>query len=378
MAENTQNVIELRDVCKSYSSNDFAIDNINLTVKNGEFLTFLGPSGCGKSTLLRIISGINKPTSGKVFIDGVDVTNLPPEERHVNMIFQNYALFPHMTVFENVAFGLKCKKVPKAEIEKRVFEALNSVRLSKFANRKPASLSGGQQQRVAIARAIVNEPVVLLLDEPLSALDHNMRQKMQLELKQLQKRLGITFIFVTHDQSEALSLSDRIVVMNDGAIEQIGTPRDIYEEPANLFVAKFIGQTSIFDVTVLSVEGGYITAEVEGRIFKLKNKKNLQLGEKFHIVIRPEDIEVWGQSEVEKAELPEVMPGVVEQIIYKGSTVDLIVRLASGKTVLASQFFNEDDETLEYGIGEHVWVDWILGWEVILPCYTKEDKNEII
>jgi spermidine/putrescine transport system ATP-binding protein len=359
-----ENIIELRGITK-YFGDSKAVDNINLEIRNGEFLTLLGPSGCGKTTLLRILSGIEKADEGKIFIHGKDVTHMPPEKRHLNMVFQSYALFPHMTTFENVAFGLRCKHLPEAEIKTRVEKALSMVKLEAYAERKPQKLSGGQQQRVAIARAVVNEPIVLLLDEPLSALDYDLRKKMQIELKMLQRRLGITFVFVTHDQEEALSMSDRVVVMNNGIIEQMGTPRKVYEDPENLFVADFIGEANIFETQVQKLKNDHLTAEIEGKVFTFKNKKGFTENQKILVVVRPEDIEVLGQSEVK--DMNDMLPGTVEQAIYKGSTVDLIVRLDSNKMVAATAFFDEDDEKLDYAFGEKVWVQWVLGWEVLLP-----------
>lgn len=358
-----ENIIELKGITKYFGEHK-ALNNISLDVKNGEFLTFLGPSGCGKTTLLRIISGIETPDEGKVIIQGKDVTNLPPEQRLINTVFQSYALFPHMTVYENVAFGLRSKRFPNDEIKTRVAEALTMVKLEKFAQRKPSQLSGGQQQRVAIARAVVNRPIVLLLDEPLSALDYSLRKEMQIELKMLQRKLGITFIFVTHDQEEALLMSDRVVVMNVGNIEQLGTPRNVYEEPQNLFVADFIGEANIFETVVTEEKDGTITAPIEGKNFIFKNKKGFKKDQKILVVVRPEDIEVWGQAEI--TDTKDVIPAVVEQAIYKGSTVDLIVRLPSGKRIAATEFFDEDDEKLEYTIGEKVGVQWVVGWEVLL------------
>src|SRR3990167_2009544 len=255
MNELANNVVELRGVHKSIYGHDILHD-INLEVREGEFLTLLGPSGCGKTTLLRLISGFEESTQGAVYIDNKEVSGLPPHQRHVHTVFQSYALFPHMTVFENVAFGLRCQKVPATEIKSRVADVLKMVKLEKYAERKPNQLSGGQQQRVAIARAAVNRPRVLLLDEPLSSLDYRLRKTMQIELKQLQRTMGITFIFVTHDQEEALSMSDRVVVMQEGCIEQIGTPREVYEEPQNLAVAKFIGEANIFDSTIVAADSG--------------------------------------------------------------------------------------------------------------------------
>lgn len=358
------NIIELKNVSKRFGEYQ-ALHATDLTICNGEFITLLGPSGCGKTTILRLISGLEKPDTGRIYINGRDVTNMPPEDRHLNMVFQSYALFPHMTVFENVAFGLRCKKVSKSEILRRVNEILKMVRLDQLAERKPDQLSGGQQQRVAIARAVVNEPIVLLLDEPLSALDYNLRKKMQLELKQLQQRLGITFIFVTHDQEEALSMSDRVAVMDEGRIEQLGTPNNIYEEPTNIFVAKFIGEINIFDTKIATVNNGKLTLEIEGKKFELSNKRNFAAGDQVHVVVRPEDIEVWGENEIE--DTSDTLPGTVEHVIYKGSTVDLFVRLPGGQRILATEFFNEDDEKLDYHRTEKVWINWVPGWEVILP-----------
>jgi spermidine/putrescine transport system ATP-binding protein len=360
----TTNVVELRDVSKSIHKHDI-LHNINIEVRNGEFLTLLGPSGCGKTTLLRLISGFENPTSGKIFINGKDVNGLPPHLRHVHTVFQSYALFPHMTVFENVAFGLRCQRRPISEINERVAEVLKIVKLEKYAARKPEQLSGGQQQRVAIARAIVNRPLVLLLDEPLSSLDYRLRKTMQIELKQLQRKLGITFIFVTHDQEEALSMSDRVVVMNEGGIEQIGTPRQVYEKPANLTVAKFIGEVNIFESEVLEVNGNKITLDIQGKKRIAKSLLNFQIGEKVNVLVRPEDLRVWGQTEVEDSS--EMFPGVVEEVIYKGTTVDLMVRLSNNKLIAATEFFDEDDDKLEYTIGELVLATWLPGWEVVLP-----------
>lgn len=239
------------------------------------------------------------------------------------------------------------------------------VKLEKYAARKPEQLSGGQQQRVAIARAIVNRPLVLLLDEPLSSLDYRLRKTMQIELKQLQRKLGITFIFVTHDQEEALSMSDRVVVMNEGGIEQIGTPRQVYEKPANLTVAKFIGEVNIFESEVLEVNGNKITLDIQGKKRVAKSLLNFQIGEKVMVLVRPEDLRVWGQTEVEDSS--EMFPGIVEEVIYKGTTVDLMVRLSNNKLIAATEFFDEDDDKLEYTIGELVLATWLPGWEVVLP-----------
>lgn len=360
----TTTVVELRDVSKSIHGHDI-LHNLDIEVRNGEFLTLLGPSGCGKTTLLRLISGFEDPTTGKIFINGKDVSGLPPHLRHVHTVFQSYALFPHMTVFENVAFGLRCQKHSAEEINERVTDVLKIVKLEKYAARKPENLSGGQQQRVAIARAIVNRPLVLLLDEPLSSLDYRLRKTMQIELKQLQRKLGITFIFVTHDQEEALSMSDRVVVMHEGRIEQIGTPRQVYEKPANLTVAKFIGEVNIFESVVTAIDDKQITLDIQGRKRIAKSSLPLHVGQKVNVLVRPEDLRVWDKSEIEDSS--EMFPGVVEEVIYKGTTVDLMVRLANNDLVAATEFFDEDDDRLEYTIGETVFATWLSGWEVVLP-----------
>lgn len=358
------NVIELRGVSKTIHGHDI-LQNINLEVRNGEFLTLLGPSGCGKTTMLRLISGFETPTTGQVFINGKDVDGLAPHLRHVHTVFQSYALFPHMNVVENIAFGLRCQKLPKKEIEQRVAEVLKTVKLEKYAKRKPDQLSGGQQQRVAIARAVVNRPLVLLLDEPLSSLDYRLRKTMQIELKQLQRKLGITFIFVTHDQEEALSMSDRVVVMQEGYIEQMGTPRQVYENPQNLAVAKFIGEANIFDSEIVSIDGKQIAVDIQGKPRIVKSSRSFSVGQKVHLLVRPEDLRVWNEEEA--GDTSDMFPGKVEEVIYKGTTVDLMVRLSNNKIVAATKFFDEDDDRLEYKIGEPVWATWSPGWEVILP-----------
>lgn len=357
-------IIEIKDLSKSFSENP-VLNHINLEIKDGEFLTLLGASGCGKTTLLRIIAGFEQADSGKLIFKNQEISALPPQARNINTVFQSFALFPHMTVFDNIAFGLKAKKLAPAEIKKRVEATLKMVALEALAKRKPNQLSGGQQQRVAIARAVINEPDVLLLDEPLSALDYQLRKNMQFELKNLQQKLGITFILVTHDQEEALTMADRIVVMNKGHIEQVGSPRDIYEKPHNLHIAKFVGQTNIFDLTVLEANEHQLAVTIENITFLLKNDKQFKKGDRLHLILRPEDLHVWDSSEIDDSGM--FIPAKVEQFIYKGSTVDLILRLPSGKRISATEFFDEDDDTLEYKLGESVWVECIPGWEVLLP-----------
>lgn len=358
-------VIELRALNKTFHDQP-VLRHINLTIHAGEFLTILGPSGCGKTTLLRLLSGFESPSSGEIVIDGKDIAAIPPNERQVNTVFQNYALFPHMTVFENIAFGLRCQKLNEAEINERVHEILKTVKLDDLKHRKPAQLSGGQQQRVAIARAVVNRPLVLLLDEPLSALDYSLRKQMQIELKTLQRQLGVTFVFVTHDQEEALSMSDRVVVMNHGVIEQVGTPRQVYEQPANLHVATFIGEANVFEVEVLSMTDKALYVDIENRHFVLENPGSLSVGEHVHIIVRPEDMQVWDKREMKGEDESNMLIATVEQVIYKGSTVDLILRTQQDKKLLATEFFDEDDENLFYEIGEKVWVEWTPGWEAFI------------
>ena len=296
-----EHIIELVNVTKYYDDN-LILENVSFYVKKGEFITFLGPSGCGKTTTLRMIAGFDLPSSGKILLDGKDISNLPPNKRPVNTVFQRYALFPHFNVFENIAFGLKCKRVlntytngegksytkkqrlSKAEISAKVKKALEIVDLEGFEKRAISTLSGGQQQRVAIARAIVNEPEILLLDEPLGALDLKMRKEMQLELKEIHRRLGITFIYVTHDQEEALTMSDTVVVMADGIVQQIGTPTKIYNEPANTFVADFIGESNIFNGTVV----GEKRVKFCGKTFPCVD--DFGVNEMVDVVVRPEDI----------------------------------------------------------------------------------------
>jgi spermidine/putrescine transport system ATP-binding protein len=363
-----ENLIEFRGVSKSFGDHHILSD-INLTIKRGEFLTLLGPSGCGKTTLLRLISGFEEPDKGSILLNNQDLKGLPPHLRQVHTVFQSYALFPHMKVFDNVAFGLRCQKISKDEILSRTMDALRMVKLQHLAERKPHQLSGGQQQRVAIARALVNRPLGVLLDEPLSSLDYRLRKNMQIELKQLQRKLGIVFVFVTHDQEEALSMSDRIVVMHDGHIQQVGTPREVYEKPKNLTVSQFIGEVNIFDVNVTSRQGKTFTGDIEGHSYTFNDSNGAAQGDKVHVLIRPEDLRVWNQNEV--SDTTGMLQGTVEEVIYKGTTVDLMVRLPSQKLLAATEFFDEGDENLEYRLQAKVWINWLPGWEVILPYEEK-------
>ena len=319
-------VVKLDNITKSFEDGEI-LKPINLDVYEGEFLTFLGPSGCGKTTTLRIIAGFETPTSGKVLLDGQDVTELPPYKRNVNTVFQNYALFPHMNIFDNVAFGLVEKKTDKKVIAEKVNQMLEMVQLGKMGSRKPSQLSGGQKQRVAIARALANDPKVLLLDEPLGALDMKLRKRMQLELKALQKSLGITFIYVTHDQEEALTMSDRIVVMNKGKFEQIGTAREIYEHPKTKFVADFIGESNIFEAGVVENKDGIVKLVMENGHVQA-NGKDFIKDEIVYICVRPENVHI-STTPAENFTLK----GYFTDQIFVGNAVKTVVSLPNGDQV---------------------------------------------
>ena len=325
----SKELIRLSDLLVKYDD-EVVLDHLNLYINDQEFLTLLGPSGCGKTTTLRIIAGFQKPTAGDVFFGGKRINDLPPYQRQVNTVFQKYALFTHMNIFENVAFGLRIAKVPQAEITRRVEEALELVNLPGYGRRAVDSLSGGQQQRVAIARAIVNRPKVLLLDEPLAALDLKLRKDMQVELKKIQQQVGITFVFVTHDQEEALTMSDTVVVMDKGNIQQIGTPEDIYNEPKNAFVADFIGESNIIDGVM-----------VEDKVVRLYGKKfpcldsGFSPNEPVDVVIRPEDIDI---VPVEQGQLT----GTVTEVTFKGMHYDIIVDFQGFKWLIQTTDFSPE------------------------------------
>ena len=356
-------LVQLAGIRKCFDGKE-VIPQLDLTINNGEFLTLLGPSGCGKTTVLRLIAGLETVDSGRIMLDNEDITHVPAENRYVNTVFQSYALFPHMTVFENVAFGLRMQKTPAAEITPRVMEALRMVQLETFTQRKPHQLSGGQQQRVAIARAVVNKPRLLLLDESLSALDYKLRKQMQNELKALQRKLGITFVFVTHDQEEALTMSDRIVVMRDGRIEQDGTPREIYEEPKNLFVAGFIGEINMFNATVIErLDEQRVRANVEGRECNIYVNFAVEPGQKLHVLLRPEDLRV---EEINDDNHAEGLIGYVRERNYKGMTLESVVELENGKMVMVSEFFNEDDPDFDHSLDQKMAINWVESWEVVL------------
>lgn len=328
------NIIELRHISKVYSDNGFkAVDDFNLEVKRGEFVTFLGPSGCGKTTTLRMIAGFEMPTSGEILLNGEDISQLPANKRPINMVFQRYALFPHMNIYDNIAFGLKLKKLPKEEIRKKVKRVLDIVDLEGFENRKISTLSGGQQQRIAIARALVNEPEILMLDEPLGALDLKMRQEMQIELKHMHDELGITFIYVTHDQEEALTMSDKIVVLSEGRIQQIGTPEDIYNEPQNAFVADFIGESNIFK--------GIMTGHMKVRFCggEFIGMDDVPEGTLVDVVVRPEDVIITKPEDG-------IIEGEVVSVIFKGMHYEVTVESGKYEMVIRT--------TKCYSVGERI------------------------
>ena len=326
----SENIIELKNISKQYEDNT-VLDNLSLNIRKNEFVTLLGPSGCGKTTTLKIIAGFETADSGSIMFKNEDISDIPPYKRQLNTVFQKYALFPHMNVYENIAFGLKIKKLSKDEIDKKVKEMLRMVSLSGFEKRSIESLSGGQQQRVAIARALVNEPEVLLLDEPLGALDLKLRKEMQLELKKIQQELGITFIFVTHDQEEALTMSDTIVVMNKGLIQQKGTPEDIYNEPANAFVADFIGESNILD-GVMAEDFKVIFADRE---FECVDK-GFEPNEEIDVVIRPEDFKIVKAEEG-------MLKGTVKSVIFKGVHYEMVVEENNRTWILHNTKFAEVD-----------------------------------
>ncbi|MFY9847370.1 MAG: ABC transporter ATP-binding protein [Trebonia sp.] len=360
--------IELHGVIKEFRSHGevvTAVRDLHIAIAEGEFFSLLGPSGCGKTTTMRIVAGFEEPTAGTVYLHGTDVTNVPPHKRDVNMVFQSYALFPHMTVFDNVAFGLRRQNTPKKEVTDRVTDILGVVGLDGYAKRRPRQLSGGQQQRVALARALVNRPRALLLDEPLGALDLKLRQAMQIELKRIQREVGITFVYVTHDQGEALTMSDRIAVMNEGVIEQLAAPRDIYEHPKTRFVAGFIGTSNLLSGTVtstdpatdgavidLGADGGRIIVPAAGR----------RPGDELEITVRPEKITL-------VADVADVAPpapagqhdcalrGTVAEVVYLGTSTNYNVTTAAGaEVVVYSQ--NSANDASGPQRGEQVWLHW--------------------
>ncbi|HOQ80738.1 MAG TPA: ABC transporter ATP-binding protein [Candidatus Cloacimonadota bacterium] len=354
--------IRIENVTKNFG-NFKAVDNVSLTINNGELFSFLGPSGCGKTTILRMIAGFEMPTEGRIFIENQDITELPPYKRQVNTIFQNYSLFPHMSIFENVAFGLRIKKVPENEIKKQVHEMLNIVQMFEHKDKYPNEISGGQKQRIAIGRALINKPKVLLLDEPVAALDLKLRQRMIIELMNIHDLVGITFIYVTHDQGEAMSVSDRMTIMNKGQIVQTGQPGDIYERPNSIFSAYFIGDTNLISGEVVGIEDEFIEIETEleqdGQKIVLDSSCHLkvEVGEKVTLSLRPEKIAISRKQPNIKSDF-NIIKGIVEDILYLGTHTQYIVRVGKHKFRVFNQhkrvYF--DDVALDWE--EEVYLFW--------------------
>ena len=348
--------VQLDAVTKRFGSVE-AVRSLDLDIARGEFFTLLGPSGCGKTTTLRMVAGFEEPTSGRVLIDGSDVQGQPPFRRPTNTVFQSYALFPHLSVEDNVAFGLKRKKVARDEVRRRVGEELERVGLAAQATRKPNQLSGGQQQRVALARALVNRPSVLLLDEPLGALDLKLRKRLQVELKEIQRDVGITFVYVTHDQEEALTMSDRIAVMNEGVVEQVAEPEAVYERPATAFVAGFIGVSNLMPGLVRQA-GDRGEVELDAGVTVHASASEFRAGERCHAVVRPEKLQIRRPEDALDAELPSV-EGMVESSLYLGTATQIVVRLPDdvAMTVLVANSDEEERQGLPGG-GARVRLSW--------------------
>lgn len=357
--------IELKSLSKRFGQFT-AVDNIDLKIYRGELFTILGGSGCGKSTLLRMLAGFENPSEGRILIDGVDITNSPPYERPVNMMFQSYAVFPHMTVEQNIAYGLKKEKLPQAEIKTRVQEMLQLVQLSQLARRKPNQLSGGQSQRVALARALIKRPKVLLLDEPLAALDKKLREQTQFELMNLQDQLGITFVVVTHDQEEAMTLATRIAVMDAGQFVQIGTPSEVYEFPCNRFIADFFGKINTFDATVVASEGDWMTAKLEDSATEIRTRHSQALapGSRCTIGVRPEKLLI--STEAPTAPGLTVTRGVVEDLAYYGNRSLYRVRTQHGRVIQVSAQNYQRSAELLLEWDDEVFLSWDSSCSVVL------------
>jgi spermidine/putrescine transport system ATP-binding protein len=366
-------VVEVDAVTKVFAGT-VAVDNVSLSIKQGEFFSMLGPSGCGKTTTLRMIAGFETPTSGRILLEGQDVSYVPPYRRNVNMVFQHYALFPHMNVFENVAFGPRTKGVPRKEVSERVMDALRIVRLEEFAKRKPSQLSGGQQQRVALARALVNYPSALLLDEPLGALDLKLRQAMQLELKRIQREVGITFVYVTHDQEEALTMSDRIAVMHDGRVEQLGSPEEIYDRPASPFVAGFIGLASLLPATVDSIQDGTLSLSLSagGSTRVPAGSQSFRAGDAALLVLRPERLSI-SAEEPNSADTGRVRARI-KDLVFQGPVLRLALECGDGRELV--MVTPPQNRPAGVSSGDNVWVTWAVEDGYVLPTGEREQKPE--
>lgn len=370
--------VVFENVSKQFGSS-IALSNVSFSIKKGEFFSLLGPSGCGKTTLLRLLAGFDQPDSGRIYLDGKDITNVPANKRPVNTVFQNYALFPHLSIRENIAFGLRIAQRPEKEIQAEVDRMLELIQMPDQAHKYPDQISGGQKQRVAIARALINRPQVLLLDEPLAALDLKLRQKMLIDLDQIHDDVGITFLFVTHDQTEAMAVSDRIAILHKGHIEQIGTPIEIYEAPKSSFVADFIGDTNFLDGTVSEkVEKDYCLVKLEAFPDVLCfNDKQLSVADPVHLSIRPEKIHISRDHPRENPRL-NVYPGIVEDVVYKGDHTHFGVRVNSHKISVTQQHsrFLLDERPIKWT--DKVWIWWHADDGFMLERYVaKTTENSI-
>jgi spermidine/putrescine transport system ATP-binding protein len=369
--EATDGHIVLEDVTKAFGDVK-AVDDVSIAIQKGEFFTMLGPSGCGKTTTLRMIAGFEEPTAGRVHLAGEDVTAIPAAKRNVNMVFQAYALFPHMSVWENVAFGLKIKKVSRSELDERVAEAMRTVRLEGMEKRKPIQLSGGQQQRVALARALVNRPAALLLDEPLGALDLKLRKELQLELKHLQEQTQTTFVYVTHDQEEALTMSDRIAVMDRGIVEQVASPRELYERPATPFVAGFIGVSNVLHLRPDETENGHVVMRLgEGERVIAPTPANGAGGELL-ITVRPEKIKL---TEVD--EPASRVGATVADVVYLGSMTSYIVELQTGERLTVHRL-NDEERGRQVVVGERVTLHWAADSSFVLGAADETTESALV
>lgn len=360
----TEAVVAIDGVTKKFG-HILAVDDVTLNIQQGEFFALLGPSGCGKTTTLRMIAGFETPTSGRILLEGQDVSYVPPYHRNVNMVFQHYALFPHMNVFENVAFGPKTKGLSRKEAQSRTMEALRIVRLEEFARRKPSELSGGEQQRVALARALVNYPSALLLDEPLGALDLKLRQAMQLELKRIQREVGITFVYVTHDQEEALTMSGRIAVMNEGRVEQLGTPEEIYHRPASRFVAGFIGMANLLPAKVEHADGSSVslTLPAEGRTLVIVENRTFRIGDSALLVLRPERLQV--SAEKPDSERAGHVRARIKDLVFQGPVLRLTLQCQDGREIV--MVIPSQNRPAVASAGDEVWVTWDVEDAYVLP-----------
>ncbi|MGD8189665.1 ABC transporter ATP-binding protein [Brevibacillus ginsengisoli] len=352
-------MVELNNIFKTFNQHT-VVQNLSLQIQPGEFITLLGPSGCGKTTTLRMIAGFEQPTSGEIVLNGTRVDGQPAYERNVNTVFQSYALFPHLTAYENIAFGLRLKKVAKAEVDRRVREALRLVQLESYASRKPDQLSGGQKQRIAIARALVNNPKVLLLDEPLGALDQKLRKQMQVELKHLQRQLGITFIFVTHDQEEALTMSDRIAVMNQGFLEQVGTPDEIYDQPHTTFVAEFIGEMNFLPGTIESVEATSYHINCNSTSLRSAKQRAFTIGDSVTVAIRPERTTL---STEPLADADNHLAVRLIERIYCGLMTKTILQTQSGHSITTHE---KTDRIVQANPSDQLFINWNASHSVVL------------